>query len=77
MITDVPAVAKFLEQHVADFTDDAVVGISGGVDSGVVASIGSASAGFPPVAADSCFITETRSGGFATPRRYLTSPLGR
>lgn len=39
MITDVPAVASFLEKAVADFADLAVVGISGGIDSSVVACI--------------------------------------
>ena len=39
MITNVEALAEFLEQSVRDFTDIAVVGVSGGVDSSVVASI--------------------------------------
>lgn len=39
MIVDVGAVAGYLEQSVRDFTDVAVVGISGGVDSSVIASI--------------------------------------
>ncbi len=38
MIKDIKAVAAFLEQSVKDFTDLAVVGISGGVDSSVVAA---------------------------------------
>ena len=39
MILDVAAVADYLEGSVREFTDVAVVGISGGVDSGVIASI--------------------------------------
>lgn len=39
MIKDAAAVASFLENAVREFTDIAVVGISGGVDSSVVASI--------------------------------------
>jgi len=39
MIVDVGAVAGHLEHSVRDFTDVAVVGISGGVDSSVIASI--------------------------------------
>ena len=39
MIVDVAAVIDYLERGVRDFTDVAVVGISGGVDSAVVASI--------------------------------------
>lgn len=39
MIVDVRAVTDYLEQSVRDFTDVAVVGISGGVDSSVIASI--------------------------------------
>ena len=39
MIKNLAAVAKFLEQSVKDFTDIAIVGTSGGVDSSVVASI--------------------------------------
>lgn len=39
MITDIEAVGAQLEKSVRDFTDVAVVGISGGVDSAVVASI--------------------------------------
>lgn len=39
MIKDVEAVAAFLENSVKDFTDLAVVGVSGGVDSSVVAAI--------------------------------------
>lgn len=39
MIKDVPAIALRLEQAVKEFTDLAVVGTSGGVDSSVVASV--------------------------------------
>ena len=39
MIVDVGAVASHLEQSVRDFTDVAVVGISGGVDSSVIAGV--------------------------------------
>ncbi|GEM_PF-202229 len=39
MITKIDALAKHLEQQVRGFCDTAVVGISGGVDSAVVASI--------------------------------------
>lgn len=39
MIRNVPAVASFLEDAVRSFTDLAVVGISGGVDSSVVACV--------------------------------------
>ena len=39
MIVDVGAVADYLEQSVRDFTDVAVVGISGGIDSSVIASV--------------------------------------
>ena len=39
MILDVAAVADYLEQSVREFTDVAVVGISGGVDSSVIASL--------------------------------------
>ena len=39
MIVDVAAVTDYLERGVRDFTDVAVVGISGGVDSSVIASI--------------------------------------
>lgn len=39
MITDIKAVAAVLEKSVKDFCDIAVVGVSGGVDSSVVASI--------------------------------------
>lgn len=39
MILDVAAVADYLEASVCEFTDVAVVGISGGVDSSVIASI--------------------------------------
>ena len=39
MIVDVPAVAKHLESEVRAFTDLAVVGVSGGIDSSVVASV--------------------------------------
>lgn len=39
MITDLETVATFLEQSVRDFTDLAVVGISGGIDSSVVAGV--------------------------------------
>lgn len=45
MITRLGALAHHLEQAVRDFTDIAVVGISGGVDSAVVASISSAALG--------------------------------
>lgn len=39
MIKNISAVAKHLEQAVQDFTDYAIVGVSGGVDSSVVAAI--------------------------------------
>ena len=39
MILNVPEVAAHLEQSVRSFTDIAVVGISGGIDSSVVASV--------------------------------------
>ncbi|MBN8548019.1 MAG: NAD(+) synthase [Deltaproteobacteria bacterium] len=39
MIKDIAAVSHFLEKSVRDFTDLAVIGTSGGVDSSVVASI--------------------------------------
>lgn len=39
MIKDVKSVASFLEKSVKDFTDLAVVGTSGGVDSSVVAAV--------------------------------------
>ncbi|RMG41109.1 MAG: NAD(+) synthase [Candidatus Dadabacteria bacterium] len=45
MIKDVQAVAKFLEITVRDFTDVAVVGVSGGVDSSLVACICTAALG--------------------------------
>lgn len=39
MIKDVPALASFLERELAAFTDVAVIGISGGVDSSVVGAM--------------------------------------
>ncbi len=45
MITNVDLVAKQLEAAVKEFTDVAVVGISGGIDSAVVASIAVAALG--------------------------------
>lgn len=39
MISDINAVARYLEKQISDFTDIAVVGVSGGVDSSVVASL--------------------------------------
>lgn len=45
MITKVNALAEKLEQAVRDFTDVAVVGISGGIDSAVVASVSVAALG--------------------------------
>ena len=45
MITKVEAVAQLLENFVRNYTDIAVVGISGGIDSAVVASISVAALG--------------------------------
>ena len=45
MITDVVAVAEYLEKSVRDFTDIAVIGVSGGIDSSVVAAICTAALG--------------------------------
>lgn len=39
MITNISAVATFLESAIQDFTDIAVVGVSGGVDSATIASM--------------------------------------
>ncbi|MCB0358943.1 MAG: NAD(+) synthase [Bdellovibrionales bacterium] len=76
MLTRIEAVAAIIERELAAFADVAVVGISGGVDSAVVASASVAALGKENVHLVSMPYDETDDSTFNLRSRELASKLG-
>lgn len=76
MIKDVVAVARKLEEEVQSFTDIAVIGVSGGVDSATVASICVAALGKDSVYLVSMPYDEIDTGTFNARSTALAEALG-